>query len=405
MSYNLILGNEIWLLIMELLDNSSLKALSDTSKQMHALGAPVMYSTINLSIHHTITHLDPRDESLETQWQDVQKVLGRQNLFMQQIFARPELALLVQTFTWTMGLHKLCSLPQWAKTGGTPIDEFENIDTLFQSLRHVVNLDIHGGDFHDYPCLPYQNLFPEAAHIRLSGQMHYRLAWAILCGPNKVPLKSLTLHNLLERGRFEGGENFEPQFDPRLRGIKRLLPFEESWPENGFPVQVAPGEMTHLLGPALQSRCANLRHLTFGVLDLTPEYRHRILPPGWVVRTSAIHEDLIDFLRKIHPQKVEIVYSKLSPERHQELKSLYWKRHCRIPPRPPNQAQHTLFELLSEGWEGLESLKIQGGQRGPDFQGHLEILPSPAGRPIVEKAQIIFEPNFWEDYHGRIRTS
>lgn len=407
MACDLVCGNEIWFFIMEMLDIPSLRALSETSKHMHTLSIHVLYSTIDLSVHHTIPQVILQDGHFEAQRPYVQKVFSRQNLFMQHMLDRPELALLVRSFTWTMGLQRLCVLPEWAQKEGdaAPIHNPAKINELFQSLRQVRHVDIHGGDYHDDPCPPPQNLFPQATHIRLSGQMHYALAWAVLCGPNKAPLTSLALHNLLERGRFKGGENFQPHFDPRFKVTKRVLPLEEMWPETGPPIQIAPGEMTHLLGPALQSRCSNLGRFTFGVLDLTAEYRHKMLPPGWNLRTPTIHEDLTRFLRAIHPQNVEIIYSRLSPERHQELKSLYWRPQCRILPRPPNQPQQSLFELLFEGWEGLESLRIQGGQRGPDFQRPLEPLPSPLGRPNLENVRVYFEPDVWEDYQGRVCTS
>ncbi|KAJ5820366.1 hypothetical protein N7474_005957 [Penicillium riverlandense] len=272
---------EVWFLILENLDQPSLKALAEVSKEMHELSTPMLYSKIDLSIHNLIDHAGLRHRQGITRWPiDTQKILSQQNLFMQQALDRPELALRVRSFTWTMGLQKICELPKWAPQN-TPIHKPENIYTLFQSLRHVTHVDISGGDFHDYPCPPPQHLFPKATDIRLSGQMHYALASAILYGPKKPHLQSLALCNLLERGRLKSGSNFEPQYDPRFKRTPRLIPQEEIWPEHENPVQVAPGDMTRLLGPTLQSRCSRLRHFTFGVLELTPELSHAILPPGW----------------------------------------------------------------------------------------------------------------------------
>jgi hypothetical protein len=159
---------------MEILDQASLKALAEVSKDMHALSMPILYSKIDLSIHHTVPQVVPQDEQTITRWPiDISKIFGQQSLFMQQILDRPELALRVRSFTWTMGLHQLCELPTWAHQN-TTIHKLDNIYKLFQSLRHVTRIDISGGEFHDYSCPSPQDIFsPEATHICLSGQMHY----------------------------------------------------------------------------------------------------------------------------------------------------------------------------------------------------------------------------------------
>ena len=402
MAYGFIFSNEIWLLVMKMLDPSSLKTLTRVSQNLHSLAIAVLYSTIDLSIHH---------DNPETQCSvETQRIFGQQALFMQQVLDRPELALQVRAFTWTMGLEQLCHLPEWASRTGEsppPIYNLENIYVVFSYLRQVLHVDIHGGDFHNYPCPAISNLFPDASYIRLSGQMHYALASAILHGSNKVPLHSLTLCILLERGRFQTGHNYEPQFDPRLRRTRRALPLEEIWPQNVVvPTQVAPGEMVRLLlDPTLQSRCAHLQNFTFGVLDLTREYRWSMLPPGWCVRILSIHEELTEFFQTVHPHNVEITYSQLSPERRQELRSLYWRPHCRVHPRPSAQPQHALFHILREGWPELESLIIRGGQRSSDFHRPPELLPSPVGHPNLDGVQVLFEPDRWVSFHGRLCTS
>ncbi|KAJ5155926.1 hypothetical protein N7492_008729 [Penicillium capsulatum] len=401
MPHGPVLGNEIWLIILEALDTSSLRALSGVSKSMQALCVPVLYSTIDLSIHHVASpHVSGERDYTQS---DFQIVSRRQSLFMQQIFGRPELGLLVRSFTWTMGLQHLYGLPSWAQGEGTSIN-YEKTYQLFQSLRRVSHVDIDGGDDHDHPSPTPQNIFPEATSIRLSGQMHYALAWSILCGPEKAPLTRVELSNLIERGRFQDGGNFQPQFDPRYRVTRRVLPVEEEWSESGLPIQIAPGEMVYLLGPSFQSRCSHLYQFTVEILDLTAQHRHRILPLGWCFRLSTLHDDLTSFLQRIHPRRVEIVYSRLSPERHQELKSLFWKPHCRIVPRPSSNPQHTLLNTVYQGWPELEMLKIHGGQRGPDFPRPSEPLPSPIGRASLNQVQVCFEPEAWECYNGRMCT-
>lgn len=397
------LSTEIWLLIMMVLEQSSLKTLAEVSKDLHAIATSVLYSKVDLSIHHPSSHF-----ITEGGQETVERIFGQQNLFMQQLLERPELTLQLRSFTWTMGLHQLCALPRWSQKEGkpSPILQLENIYTLFQSLHNVIHVDISGGDLHNYPYSSLPPLFSKATHIRLSGQMHYALASAILHGQNHAFLQFLSLDNLLEPGCLEGGHNFQPQYDPRFKSRPRLLPLEEIWPEEGSPIQVAPGEMTRLLGPALQSRCSRLHRFTFGVLDLTSESSLRILPPGWCTRNAAIHDELTAFFHTVRPQEVTLVYSRLSPERRAELKSRYWRRRCVVPPRPSAIPQHRLLQTLLDGWPGLQNLEVRGGHRDSDFTNAAEEpYSSPAGRPGLKNVHVSFEPHSWDVYHGQIGTA
>ncbi|KAJ5578384.1 uncharacterized protein N7459_007348 [Penicillium hispanicum] len=402
MVHNQGLSAEIWLLVMELLDQPSLTALAEVSKGMHALSSPVLYSKIDLSVHN----LNPRFTT-EGEQALAQKVFGQQNLFMQQLLDRPERALRVRSFTWTMGLQQQCELPRWSQKGTrAPIHQLENIYTLYLSLRHVTHVDINGGELHEYPYQSLPPLFPEATHIRLSGQMHYALASAILHGPQQAPLECLSLENLLECGCLKTGQNFQPQYDPRFKYRPQLLPLEEIWPDGGKPVQVAPGEMTRLLCPALQSRCSRLRRFTFGVLDLTSESGRRILPPGWCTRNVAIHDELTAFFRAVQPQETVLVYSRLSPERRAELVSRYGRRRCVVSRRPSSAPRHRLLDTLLDGWPGLQTLEIRGGNRDADFPNTpAQPFPSLVNRPGLERVQVYFEPHSWDTYHGRIGTA
>ncbi|KAJ5899532.1 hypothetical protein N7495_004276 [Penicillium taxi] len=397
------LSTEIWLLVMMVLGQPSLKALTEVSRDLHALGTPILYSKIDLSIHNLI-----QQSTTEGGQEIAQKIFGQQNLFMQQLLDRPEMALRVRSFTWTMGLQQLCELPRWSQKEGkpSPILQLENIYRLYQSLRNVTFVDISGGDLHDYPYPSLPPLFPEATHIRLSGQMHHALASAILHGPQQAPLKCLSLNNLLEAGCLKDGQNFQPQYDARFKYRPQLLPLEEIWPDNGSPIQVAPGEMVRLLGPALQSRCSHLCRFTFSILDLTSESRLRILPPGWCTRNAAIHDELTAFFHTIHPQEVTLLYSRLSPERRAELKSRYWRRRCLVSSRPSLSPKQRLLQTLLEGWPELQSMEIRGGSRDSDFpNASVEPFSSPAGRQSLENVRVCFEPHSWETYYGQIGTA
>ena len=385
---------DIWLLIIDMLDQPSLKAVAEVSKTLHILSMPALYAKIDMSIHHTIPQVAVQD-SLPTQCPvDIQKVFGQQSLFMQRILEQPELALRVRSFTWTMGLHCLCHFPSWEQNSKF---EPEKVYALFQSLCNVTTVDIAGGDFHNYPCPSVQNLFPKATHIRLSGQMHYALASAILHGLDKAPLDSLVLENLLERGRLKTGDNFHLQYDATGRRLLVRRPLEEIWPEGGPPVQVSPGAMTRLLGEPLQSRCRHLRRFVFGVLDLTLEARQGWLPPGWCDRTSEIEDELTSFLRSVHPRELTLIYSRLSDRQRESLKAGYGRPRCRRPRRLPVDSRYTLLETVLGGWPGLEKLTLRGGKGFP-----MELPPSLEGRTALENVQVQWEPDDWVVYQGHI---
>lgn len=396
---------EIWLLIFETLDQQSLKAFAEVSRGMNSLATPVLYANIDLSIHHITPQITLEDGRVVSRWPiDVQKILGRQNLFMQQILERPDNARWVRSFTWTMSLHHLCELPEWASRA---MQRLEDVYTMFQRLCHATYVDIDGGDCHNYPCPSLIALFPKATEIHLRGQMHYALASAILHGPNKSPLEHLDLRNVLERGRFHTGQNFQPRYDHRFKIRPPLLPLVEDWPEHGLPVQVAPGEMTRLLGPALQSRCHRLVTFTFGVLDLSGEFRHRMLPPGWHFRVATIDGELAAFFQHIHPNEVNLLYFCLSPERRADLKSRYWRRKCILSPQASSYPHKALLDTLLKGWPELKLLRIHGGRRidarvptRSHSESVVDLPPASQGNTTI-----CFDPEKWEFFRGALCTT
>lgn len=109
-----------------------------------------------------------------------------------------------------MGLHRLTVLPDWARDADGPsmFDNPENVYTLFRALEQATYVDIDGGSIHPYPSISLPPLFSNARKLRVGGQMHYALSSAILHGPQKAPLESLSIHSLHERGRFRSGQNY-----------------------------------------------------------------------------------------------------------------------------------------------------------------------------------------------------
>lgn len=187
---------------------------------------------------------------------------------MKQLCSNPEYGEYVCSFTWSMmGTHlELYQyLPDFLH-GKRPLWKLEDNYDMFACLRKVKYIDIFTHSRHIAPCVELPSLFPMATHITLSRKMHYAVATAILHGPNKPDLISLSLNNVQEgglvreRGRTSG-ENFRwwgkgvlnLYCTDQSRALEMTY-FEESWPEGCLPIQVKPSCMRRLL-PGLQYRC------------------------------------------------------------------------------------------------------------------------------------------------------
>ncbi|KAI9930817.1 hypothetical protein MW887_011575 [Aspergillus wentii] len=340
---------ELWHFIADNLEFSSIKNMTEVSKDLNTFFTPSLYRNVNLSVHHYEPIIE--DDYIVQRWpSNIRYVFAQQSFFMRQIFNKPEYASMVRSFTWTMGLHRLCNLPEWAKEDDSPIQELENIYALFALMDQVTFVDIGGGPIHPYlsDSSHLTSLFPNATHISLSGQMHYALASAILHGQDKAPLTSLRIGCLLERGRVRSGENYIYRKSGRE--------MEEDWPEDSNPIQIYAGCMRRVFNLSLQSRCRDLSDLTLCYLDLDMLRHRNNIPPGWNYLPDETHEEWTSFLKVVQPQHLTIEYFVLCMERLSELQG----RTCRLP-RPGNRVfDHILLPVLHEAWPGLRTLDIHG---------------------------------------------
>jgi hypothetical protein len=238
---------ECWTLIADNLSSHDLSLLARVSTSFHVVFSPHLYCYIDLSIHRLppiVTEEDGGQISLCSP-----SLSGRQRAFTSLIlYHKPKYASWVRSLTWTMCLQQSRAIRPF------PEDELDSVVELFSRLNRVCSVDINGGSMHFYPPKPIPPLFPAAHNIRLSGQMHYGFASAILHGHEKTPLKTLAICNLHERGHTRSGQNYQ---EPPIRedhqwGLAAwdesdAEPMEEDWAPDSLPQQVPPGPMRHLL--------------------------------------------------------------------------------------------------------------------------------------------------------------
>lgn len=85
-----------WLMVRDLLGKSSLKGLMQSSKMLYAACLPILYSNIDLSVHHSKSYHEHDLQGIIIRWPKDEVIFGRQSLFMDTIlFLRPEFAKLV----------------------------------------------------------------------------------------------------------------------------------------------------------------------------------------------------------------------------------------------------------------------------------------------------------------------
>lgn len=349
---------ECWTLIANKLSSHDLSLVTRTSKSFKTVFRPHLYRCIDLSVHE-IPSSDTEKDERQTSPCPLD-LLDRQHAFTRLVLHhKPEYALWVRSFTWTMCLHRAHAFDP------VPDDELDSVILLFSKMDRVISLDIDGGDSHGYPPKPIPPLFPAACHIRLSGQMHYGLASAILHGPEKTSLKSLTICNLHERGHMRSGQNY--QQPPIRRDYQWGLaawdesdaePIEEDWPAESLPKQVPPGPMRRVLNQQLASRCSSLESLTLRQVSLEMLHAYGLLPPGWYYPGPELHEEWVSFIQAVRPCHLRIQYDDVSAAIRSGLKAMWRKNTCRGNLPYHGEFNQKLLPLLKEGWPELRRLEL-----------------------------------------------
>lgn len=373
----LLVPSELWLLISHQLPIPARKNLAQASKHFHRICLPLLYQSVDLSVHHFRPETNEKNFIVKRWPDNLQETLGRQSLFMRQLLENPQYAQMVHSFTWTMGLHRISALPDWAEEdGSSPFHNLENVYTLFQTLEQATHVDVDGGPIHPYPSISLPPLFPNARKLRVGGQMHYSLASAILHGPHKAPLESLSIYSLHERGRLRSGQNFTESDD--------APPLEEDWPEDSLPIQVGPGTMRRIFTPELTVRCVHhLQNLTVTQLQTTLPRFFGIIPPQWQNFELDIHRECASFIRSVKPPLLGLRYLSICPD-------LAWALQIRFPIQtsvmPPSKVfgfDGVFWPLLSEGWSGLKEIHLSNVNPNA--------IPLPQG--VSDAKDVLYEPN------------
>ncbi|KAI1127398.1 hypothetical protein F5Y10DRAFT_242968 [Nemania abortiva] len=204
---------EIFRLICEALldDTECLATVGLVSREWRTATLPILLSHVDLSSHNNGRLPEHEDDHflegrlVMADYSDKyrpQNLVTRQRAFLRLMINRPELAVYVRAFTWTL---------VWLD-----FDEYDLSDVdlrvwdVFSLLQNVTRLDL--ASLHEIGCeIPYirQNpsrLFPAVAHLRLVGWMHRGLVKAIITSLDTTKLISLDLHYLQEEGSLTNGE-------------------------------------------------------------------------------------------------------------------------------------------------------------------------------------------------------
>ena len=361
---------DVWLIVFESLQKPALRRVSRSSRSMHALTIPSLYRIINMSINSAIGISNFR--SVRSWPANLQNLLVQQWRFVQQILEKPEYASYVRSFTWTMGLENMRRLPPWVKDKEA-IWKPETIYAMFALLDKATTVIVETGTWRPgtSPLLP--PLFPAAQKISLGGIMHHDLASAILHGPDKAPLHSLTIKNVFEGGLLCGGA---------IHRFWRAISEGNAWPTQAssdrieyhsavrvdrpvysLPAQFTPDCIQQLLAPSFLHRC---RHLAF--LHLEKRDPHDL----YQGLLSPIHHDRDVFiewaalLRAVRPKAVLIADDGYIFQTW----GFAISRQRQCPATPPRcvalmsrDFRTVLLPALQNGWPGLERGELRGVSR------------------------------------------
>ncbi|KAK2767032.1 hypothetical protein FQN54_006350 [Arachnomyces sp. PD_36] len=200
--------SEVLLLISERLnDSSDLSSLSRVCKYLRQLLFPNLLRTVDLSSHNDGRLPDQEDEFLPEVYADFDdycrplKLVTRQRAFLSLMTRRPDLASLVQSFTWTL---------VWRDFEEESLADIDyELWNVFSGLNNVRQLDlasIHQIDDEPFIRKNPLRLFPGVTNLRLLGWMHRGLVDAIINSLDPASLCTLRLDYLQDEGALPNGD-------------------------------------------------------------------------------------------------------------------------------------------------------------------------------------------------------
>ncbi|KAI1662943.1 hypothetical protein F4813DRAFT_14904 [Daldinia decipiens] len=230
--------------------------LKDVDLSSHNNGRLPEYETPYFPLLRGIAMADYSDEYRP------RGLVPRQRAFLRLITDRPELAMHVKAFTWTLVWI------DFDDDGLTDMD-LQTWD-VFSRLKNVARLDL--ASLHNISDQPYirQNpigLFSAVTHLRLVGWMHRGLVKAILASLDTSKLGCLELDHLQDEGALPNGEPIPQDFATKY-SHHQVDPYSDEgiddklWArqEQG-DAAIFPGPMWFPLRFLRQRRLGSMKHL------------------------------------------------------------------------------------------------------------------------------------------------
>ncbi|TAQ89260.1 hypothetical protein B7494_g2405 [Chlorociboria aeruginascens] len=245
------ISNELWMMVLEYLPNSTLRRIPSVSKLCHNFSIPAIYYTVHFFYNAII--------------------MSRQPQFIVQVLTTPEYGRYVGSFTWAMGYEHV--LWNYEDKSFLAINrEFEEIYQILSPLDKATSVHLQASHYaliNKQPSFNIKYSFPNAGCIELEGNMEYNLASVILHDPNKAQLHLLALNNIQHPGRIRGWADYSWSYNNRYNDWRaewndlirkgKLTEDFEDWPIGSSPVAVVCGNIRRLFTPSLRSRCKDLQ--------------------------------------------------------------------------------------------------------------------------------------------------
>jgi hypothetical protein len=155
------LGFDVWFLISCYLPKSALVSICQTSPRMYSIIIPVLYNTIDLSVHA------PPD-GVTVSFIYRRRTCEQQYMFLRQILRKPECGQHVRSLKWTLGLEdeKLGFKPKYLQ-GERIMWRTGDREKVFEYLDKVVSLDIDSATKNGGVIDEGKDLFPAAQRVHL----------------------------------------------------------------------------------------------------------------------------------------------------------------------------------------------------------------------------------------------
>lgn len=169
------LGFDIWSLISCYLPKSALISICQTSPLLYSIIVPVLYHTIDLSVHA------PPD-GVTVSFIYRRQTCEKQYMFLRQILRKPEYGQHVRSLKWTLGLEdeKLGFKPKYLQ-GERVMWRNGDREKVFEYLNKVVSLDIDSATKDGVVIGEGKDLFPAAQLVHLVSSNRS------LCSRSKFP--------------------------------------------------------------------------------------------------------------------------------------------------------------------------------------------------------------------------